>query len=637
MIDFAALRAEITDVARVQHKVGPYRIPIALILSTISSFILGPIAALTWISGILICEVWTWFATKDISSDAMDQSQLINYLASGFCTVPCWTGIGILYWFHPANGSSEIAIVLWGVQLIYTQRFIYRSVLAIIIGNSSTVMAMLLLPIFAPKFDPMSQFMVIIGLLVAVGFAISGALLTMSTMRSLSDQTLALEHEATHDGLTGLYNRAYFQRMVAQLYDKRSACSVIFIDLDRFKQVNDTLGHQAGDELLSLFAHRLVSTIPKEAVACRYGGDEFAVLIPYAPPHDQQAALGHRIVEATSDPFDLISSEVEKSVQIGASVGIASAPEHADTPEELLRNADLALYAVKASGKSDFRIFDACVTHMEGDRSILETELRAALVEREGLFVFFQPRVDNQAEIKAVEGLLRWAHPVQGYISPIEIIQLAEKTGLIHKLGQWITVQCLQFATRWPHLRVSINVSPIQLQKRDFADWVQAQVDKYKIDPQRIELEVTESVLLDETNETVRNLEKLRNAGFQIAIDDFGTGYSSLKLLHRLPVDRIKIDQSFIQDHQNKFASEIIKAITKLSHAVEIQVTAEGVEQETQEQFLRATGVDEFQGFLYSPPVSESDLRELYPTRNDRIDFGAWESKDRRIIAAERL
>lgn len=610
--------AESIEVAVVQHKIVPHRATLALLLGGASVLTLGPAQAGWWTFIMLCCELWTWRATRPALSGNMTQFQIWNYLASGAATVPCWTALGVLYWLNPASGTAEIALVLWAAQLINTQRFIYQSVLAIGVGNSSTIAVMIILPLIAPRFEPIVQVLITFGIAVCIGFAISGALMTMKTMRSLSAQKAAMEYAATHDQLTQLKNRGFFQEQLASLLSNRRDCAVLFIDLDRFKRVNDTLGHQAGDELLKAFSKRLSKVTPSNAIVARFGGDEFAVLIDLSQEQQDLKQLSTDIIDCAGKPFELQVGQDWGVAQIGSSIGVALGPEHGANPSEMMRKADLALYSAKTNGRNLFKIYCSDVGQSAADRDNLEKDLRRALASEEGLAMHYQPRTDQHGQTIAVEGLLRWQHPTLGNIPPNRIINMAEETHLIQPLGDWVMRQCIEFAARWPELIVSINVSPLQLSSGDFAQSTVNTAETAGIKPEQIEIEITESVLLNETPETERNLEILRSAGFSIAIDDFGTGYSSLRLLHKLPVDRIKIDRSFVNDANNKHAAAIITAVTRLSHAVGIQVTAEGVETIEQKDYLCEVGVDELQGFLFAAAMPESDLHSYLKASDER-------------------
>jgi diguanylate cyclase (GGDEF)-like protein len=428
------------------------------------------------------------------------------------------------------------------------------------------------------------------------------------TARRLMHLKSRLEHSATHDPLTGLANRSLFKVRLNHLLVNSTHCAVLFVDLDRFKQVNDTMGHAAGDELLRSFSMRLQAVTTGAMMAARFGGDEFAILIEGPLNEADQDKLCRRINDAARAPFSL-----ERGVaHVSASIGLALAPETGADVSELMRRADIALYAAKATRKEGYRVYDDDLDQAVRDKSSIEADLRAAVQADGQLRLHYQPKIGVDNTIRGVEALVRWQHPVHGLIPLNQLIALAEETGLIIPLGDWVLREALAFAGRWPHLNVAVNVSPAQLRHGNFiADVLQA----YQAAPVaygRLELEVTETALMHDINVVSGKLATLRSAGIRIALDDFGTGYSSLRHLHRCAVDRVKIDQSFVQglDGGNE-AAAIVKAIIQMGHAMGLQVTAEGVETPAQRRFLIEAGVDELQGFLISKPLEEAAFKIL--------------------------
>jgi EAL domain-containing protein (putative c-di-GMP-specific phosphodiesterase class I) len=304
-------------------------------------------------------------------------------------------------------------------------------------------------------------------------------------------------------------------------------------------------------------------------------------------------------------PFSLARGDA----YVTSSVGLALAPGTGADVSELMRRADLALYAVKSAGRDGYDVFRDELDRSAKDKAAIEADLRSALLDDGQLQLYFQCKVDAASSVKGVEALIRWRHPSRGFIAPNEIIAVAEETGLIVPLGSWILRETLAFAARWPHLNVAMNVSPVQLRQPHFVAEVLQAYQAAPVAYGRLELEITETALMDDINVISGKLALLREAGIRIALDDFGTGYSSLRHLHRCAVDRVKVDQSFVQgvDGSNE-AAAIIKAITQLGHAMGLQVTAEGVETEAQRRFLIEAGVDELQGYLFSKPLKEADL-----------------------------
>jgi diguanylate cyclase (GGDEF)-like protein len=417
-----------------------------------------------------------------------------------------------------------------------------------------------------------------------------------------------LEHSATHDALTGLANRGLLKSRLSNTLASGEPCALIFVDLDRFKQVNDTMGHPAGDELLRTFGARLLGVTGPSLTVARLGGDEFAILVHGAvDPADQEALCG-RINDLARTPFSL----ADGPAHVSACIGLASSPDGGLDVSELMRRADVALYAAKAAPGDGYRIYDDALDQSTRDKAAMEADLRGALEAQGQLQLHYQPKVDADGVIRGVEALVRWRHPTRGQVPVDRLIALAEETGLIVPLGAWVLREALAFAGRWPHLAVAINVSAGQLRAADFIADVLAAYHGAPVAYGRLELEVTEYALMDDIAVVSGKLAALRGAGIRIALDDFGTGYSSLRHLHRCPVDRVKIDRSFVRglDGGNQ-AAAIVKAIIQLGHALGLEVTAEGVETAAQHRFLLEAGVDELQGFLFSRPLDDSAFESL--------------------------
>lgn len=413
-----------------------------------------------------------------------------------------------------------------------------------------------------------------------------------------------LVRAATHDALTALMNRELFHSRLKTCLLAGPECVVVFVDLDRFKQVNDTFGHQAGDELLRQFASRLCLVARSaDALVARFGGDEFALLVRNEPDPARIETLCSAISAASRAPYQLAAGRAYVTV----SMGVASVRD--GNAEELMRKADIALYAAKAAGRDGCRVFSEELDLAIQDRAELEAELRAALDGVGGLSLHYQIKVDRSGRARSVEALVRWQHPRLGAISPQRFIPVAEETGLIMPLGAWVFGEAVAFAKRWPQLVVAVNVSPVQLCHADFATEMLHTLDSSSVSHGRIEIEVTESALLEDLHLATQNLAKLRVAGLRVALDDFGTGYSSLRHLHRLTVDRVKIDQTFVRSlGEGAEPAAIVQAIIQLGHAMGIAVTAEGVETASQRDFLVAAGIDEMQGYLFARPMGEAAL-----------------------------
>jgi diguanylate cyclase (GGDEF)-like protein len=468
-----------------------------------------------------------------------------------------------------------------------------------------------ILNLVGPVAALMSLAIVVVMIMLVRSLRLSASQQEMTIVELRASRAQA-QHLAFHDVLTGLPNRAYFDDRLDQALariGRRETIAVLMIDLDRFKHVNDNLGHQAGDSLIREFANRLSGLLRQGDTVARLGGDEFAVVQAGISGQDDVDALCGRILASVRKPFDVLGHQVF----VGASIGIALAPECGVDRVELMRKADIALYRAKDEGRNCSRVFNAAMDETVRVRSTIEDELRAALATGEGLNVEYQPQVAvSGRSIVGLETLVRWRHPTRGPILPEQFIPVAEQTGLIAPLGEWVLRQACSASRQWPDLFVSVNLSPVQFRADGFAERVIQIVRECGADPGRIELEVTEGVLLDERGETANGLKTLRAAGFRIALDDFGTGYSSLGYLHRFAVDKIKIDRSFVKNvGQDANAAAIIKSIVALGQALDLTVTAEGVETENQKSFLCTAGCTEMQGFLFSKAVPREQVARL--------------------------
>jgi diguanylate cyclase (GGDEF)-like protein len=450
------------------------------------------------------------------------------------------------------------------------------------------------------------------------GCAITTFLAVYLGMASRNSRELALANSrvlelAQTDILTGLPNRAFF---LEQLKDAgsnprhyRGVFSILMLDLDRFKNVNDSLGHAAGDTLLRQVAVRLRSTLRSDDVLARLGGDEFAII--QAGCSDQRASsidLASRISKLIAEPFDLPGHQVE----IGTSIGIAMAPEHGDDREQLLKKADLALYRSKSAGRNCLTVYDEAMSAELEARNTLEGDLRDA-ISRCRFEVHYQPYFDVQTGRRTgVEALIRWRHPTRGLIPPDQFIPLAEETGLIVSLGEWIIWQACEDATSWPaDTKVSINLSPVQFKQAELFDVIESALRKSGLPPERLEIEITETVLLERAAENLTFMERLKSIGVSLALDDFGTGYSSLSCLTTFPFNKIKIDKSFMGNlsmHQK--GSAIISSIVTLARGLHMSVTAEGVETAEQLDGLKTLGVNFAQGYLLGRPVPIAELEQ---------------------------
>lgn len=416
------------------------------------------------------------------------------------------------------------------------------------------------------------------------------------------------QYLANHDVLTSLPNRAAFNRFVdeAAANVAQGSLGVLLIDLDKFKHVNDTLGHLAGDQLIQDVAGRLLARVPTGGLLARLGGDEFAICLTDGLEAEALGALAEACLAALRKPFPILGAEV----QIGGSIGIAVGAPRGFDRTELLRKADIAMYSVKGSGRDGYCFFTAEMDESLANQRELEDDLRNALGDKQELYVAYQPKMDASGKtVVGFEALVRWDHPAKGLLTPDLFIPIAEESGLIHALGAWVLEEACRVSKTWPGLTMAVNVSPVQLKIDGFAATVRSIVENCGAHPRHIELEVTERILLDDCSEVRSALDELRVAGFRIALDDFGTGYSSLSYLKQFKVDRIKIDKSFIKRvGRDQEAIAIVQAVIALGHAMNLSVTAEGVETCEQGSLLRTAGCNELQGYLFSKALREEEL-----------------------------
>ncbi|WP_263055911.1 putative bifunctional diguanylate cyclase/phosphodiesterase [Pantoea agglomerans] len=439
--------------------------------------------------------------------------------------------------------------------------------------------------------------------------------LSQSMLRLGASEAQA-QHLAFHDVLTGLPNRALVEDRLTQAlalatrHDQRVA--LLLIDLDRFKTINDTHGHHAGDELIIAVAQRLSRIVRASDTVGRIGGDEFIVVMPDVDNIGQVHSLAQRIIDELSEPFTLFGSDVWS----GASIGLALAPKDGVDRLELMRKADIALYEAKSGGRGTYRQFERAMDESVRTRQTIAADLRTALHTHQGLEVWYQPLMDiGGQQMVGIEALLRWHHPARGLIAPGEFIAIAEETGLIIPLGEWVLAEACVTQQRFPELLVAVNVSPVQFRSTGFVERVMAIVSQNGGDPKRLELEITEGVLIEDEREARAIIVELRDAGFRVALDDFGTGYSSLNYLSNFPVDKIKIDRSFTQSlgvAENSVA--IVESVVKLGHAMGLMVTAEGVETPGQMSALADAGCNQLQGYLFSQAVPADQLAALMKT-----------------------
>jgi diguanylate cyclase (GGDEF)-like protein len=437
------------------------------------------------------------------------------------------------------------------------------------------------------------------------------------TERRRADEKIA--HLAHYDGLTDLPNRILFRERLEQSLKAirpGEQLAVLYIDIDEFKSVNDALGHPIGDELLKGVAERLRGCLKETDVAARLGGDEFAVIQTAIKDRSETTRLVDEIHSAIRQPLECMGHLITTD----ASIGIALAPGDGVDLDQLLKNADLALYGAKGDGRRTYRFFEAGMDQRARARRSLELELRQAISD--GILeIYYQPVVNIEDDkVSSCEALLRWRHPERGMISPAEFIPIAEDSGLINQLGLWVLNTACAEATTWPdHVRVAVNVSPVQFRSPSLALNVAAALAACGLPASRLELEITEAVLIRDDEAALDMLHQLRQLGVRIALDDFGTGYSSLSYLQRFPFDKIKIDRSFIRDIAGPGASSsIVQAVVNIAAASDMTTTAEGVETEQQRNLLYILGCTEMQGYLFSPAIPAADVRRLLLSHRGR-------------------
>jgi len=423
-----------------------------------------------------------------------------------------------------------------------------------------------------------------------------------------------IKYMAHYDVLTDLPNRALFTTTIRRAFDRLGAdgmVAILAIDLDHFKAINDTFGHTGGDAALREAARRIEKCVPPGAMVARFGGDEFAVLIEHPRSREHVVEAAHRIVDAMNQPAEI---EGQKAT-VGASVGIAFGPDDGTTSDEVIYAADLALYDAKSRGRKTASLFDLRMHDEVQERRQLELELRDALANGE-LELHYQPLVATQTmQTVGYEALLRWNHPTRGPVSPDLFIPIAEETGQIVQIGEWVLREALAEAARWPdHLTVSVNLSPVQTMDTEIYGIIVHALAASAVPAHRLELEITETVLMRECEETIALLHRIRDLGVRIALDDFGTGYSSLNYLRAFPFDKIKIDRCFVGDMAEREDSDtIVQAVIALATRLNMSTTAEGIETAEQMELLRATECSQMQGFLFSRAVPAAQLVHRVP------------------------
>ena len=435
---------------------------------------------------------------------------------------------------------------------------------------------------------------------------------TYGVARDITERKRAEEvisYQAYHDILTDLPNRILFKDRlglaVIQARRKKAELAVMFIDLDRFKLVNDTLGHVKGDDLLQQAAARLKDCLRRGDTLARQGGDEFTIVLPELRDRDDARAVADKFLESLQRPFDLDGHEVH----ISASIGIAIYPNDGETIDELLRHADIAMYQVKAQGKNGHSFYDASMMDMSHQKIVLEQSLRKALEQGE-LEMYYQPQVDvASGRVIGAEGLMRWNHPTRGVLTAGEFLPFAEENGLMLPISDWMIGALCRDLLKWnaeggEQLRLSLNLSPQYLDRGDFFEKMRGALLRYGISPSQIEVEITENICIRNPQHAIEQLHKLCQLGVSVAIDDFGTGYSSLSYLHRFPIHTVKIDQSFVKEiHDEQGHYPVVLAIISIARGLGLNLVAEGVETREQARYLQANGCSTMQGYLYYRPI----------------------------------
>ena len=446
---------------------------------------------------------------------------------------------------------------------------------------------------------------------IALTSAVAVVLVMSFLYRSISDLVKELEireasaqHQALHDQLTGLANRALLEDRLDQALTRyrRSGeqVALLMLDLDRFKQVNDTLGHNAGDKLVAEVGERLQSLVRETDTVARIGGDEFAIVQIGPRGEADIRRLCERIIAVIREPFVICDREA----RVGVSIGAVFASRDVGEASELMRKADITMYRAKAAGRDCFRIFTEAMDADVQRRDQIESALRAELRDGTSLGLHYQPMIDARGQAAGLEGLLRWSHPTLGPVAPLELIPIAEECGLIDVLGTRCFRDACRVARQYPSLSVALNMSPLQFRNPAFAATLKKIAQEEGVDPRQLELEITERLFIEHGSLCGAAVEALREHGFRIALDDFGTGLTSLSCLRQYPVDKIKLDRSFIDISSRDESVAIIRAAVTLGHAMGLDVVAEGISSLEEEQIALEAGCDALQGYLYAPALT---------------------------------
>jgi diguanylate cyclase (GGDEF)-like protein len=445
---------------------------------------------------------------------------------------------------------------------------------------------------------------------VALTSTVAVVLVMSFLFKSISDLVAEIEereataqHQALHDALTGLANRALLEDRLGQALHRHrrsgEQVALLMLDLDHFKQVNDTLGHPAGDELVRQVGTRLRALLRDTDTVARIGGDEFAIVQARPKGETDVRRLCERIIETIREPYRL----GDREARVGVSIGAVFASDGAATATELLRHADITMYRAKAAGRDCYRLFTEAMDADVQRRDQIEAGLRVELENGTGPTLHFQPVLGAFGELAGFEGLMRWTHSTLGPVSPAELIPVAEESGMMDELGRRVVAHACAVARRWPDLPVAINLSPAQFRTTDFAGKLRKLVESHGVACSQIELEITEALFINDTGLCQPAIEELRGAGFRVCLDDFGTGYSSLNCLRRFGIDKIKLDRSFIDTAARDQSIAMMRAAVSLGHAMDLEVVAEGISSEEEEQIALEAGCDGVQGYFYARPM----------------------------------
>lgn len=439
-----------------------------------------------------------------------------------------------------------------------------------------------------------------------------------SDISSLKENEERIKHLAYYDPLTALPNRRLFHdrlsMAIAHAHRSSSRLAVMFIDLDRFKLINDSLGHKVGDELLKEVSKRLTQTVREDDTVARMGGDEFVFILSEIDDEEDAVASAHRVIEAITMPIVIDGNELV----VTCSIGISVYPTDGESNELLLQNADTAMYRSKDLGRNSYQLYSPTMNARSLEHLVMESGLRSGLENGE-FEVFYQPLVDAESQqVKGAEALLRWHHKEMGMIAPSDFIPLAEDTGLIIPIGEWVLRSACQQLKRWSALglsefKLAVNISVRQFQTLGFIDVAKKIIEEEGVDPASLAFEITESMLMDDVIDSIKRLTAIREMGVTISLDDFGTGYSSLAYLKRFPINTLKIDRMFINDiSSERNEGAIVAALISLAHSMDLNVVAEGVEQKCQLEYLRSEGCDTIQGYYFGQPVTADDFEQQF-------------------------